>query len=32
MVEADVLAVTAVERFDKAVFETAQALIGYLSD
>ncbi len=30
--EADVLAVTAVERFDKAVFETAQALIGYLSD
>lgn len=30
--EADVLVVTAVERFDKAVFETAQALIGYLSD
>lgn len=30
--EADVLVVTAVERFDKAVFETAQVLIGYLSD
>ena len=30
--EADVLVVTAVERFDKAVLETAQVLIGYLSD
>lgn len=30
--EADVLVVTAVERFDKAVFETAQVLIGYLGD
>ena len=30
--EADVLVVSAVERFDKTVFETAQALIDYLSD
>ncbi|MCM1190388.1 MAG: hypothetical protein NC541_13975 [bacterium] len=30
--EADVLVVTAVERFDKTVFETAQTLIGYLDD
>ncbi len=30
--EADVLVVTAVERFDKAVVETAQALAGYLND
>ncbi len=30
--EADVLVVSAVERFDKTIFETAQVLIGYLSD
>ena len=30
--EADVLVVSAVERFDRALFETAQALIGYLSE
>lgn len=30
--EADVLVVSAVERFDKTVFETAQVLIDYLSD
>lgn len=30
--EADVLVVSAVERFDQTVFETAQVLIGYLSD
>lgn len=30
--EADVLVVMAVERFDQAVFDTAQALTGYLQD
>lgn len=30
--EADVLVVTAVKRFDKEIIETAQVLIGYLSD
>lgn len=31
IMEADVLVVTAVERFDKLLFETAQVLTGYLS-